>query len=417
MIKLPKEIKKLLSACRENGGYAYIVDQSLKDSILEIEPETWEILTDVSGDVLKRILPEGNEISERLFKSKIGISKDQNSKAEKDVEFRRYNGSIEDYIEEKIIGADAVAYDGENLIDPYDGYKDIKNEVIKLLYDPDEMFRENPLAMLDAIQAAADTNFDITKKLGTSIERNASLLKSADKKVLTDRFTKLLVSRYTGKGLQLLDRCGLLAVLVGERIYKGRKKKEKQAFELYKQHVDQTMRIEERRIVSFYLGFWKNNDVKAMDNLAFDPALRAKLVFAHKHLSDMHYMNNAVDLKDYLYKYGLEAYKFVDDIAKIQTRVYGLDTSPIGKRFALMNNIIAKEEPVFLEDLSMNSEVLIAEGLAKDQKDAEKMLDMLVHVVHRHPEYNEPVKLLSQAYRINKNVLRKLKYKSYGHKL
>ena len=72
---------------------------------------------------------------------------------------------------------------------------------------------------------------------------------------------------------------------------------------------------------------------------------------------------------------------------------------------------------VFLEDLSMNAETLMKEGLAKDQQEADSLLDLLVYIVHRHPDYNEPHLLLSQVYRLNKNPLKKYRYKYLTKKL
>ena len=64
----------------------------------------------------------------------------------------------------------------------------------------------------------------------------------------------------------------------------------------------------------------------------------------------------------------------------------------------------------------MKAHVLIEEGLAKDQEDADDMIELLLYIVHRRPDYNEPNKLLSQAYRLNKNPLKKMRTRLYGKK-
>ena len=153
-----------------------------------------------------------------------------------------------------------------------------------------------------------------------------------------------------------------------------------------------------------------------MKNLDLKPELVEKLKFTHKHLPELFYIRGAVDLKDFLYKYGMESYTFLDNVSKIQAKVYNLDTRPIATRFALLRSIAANNEPVFLEDLSMKAQVLIDEGLAKDWQEAEELLNLLVYIVHRHPDYNEPRKLLSQVYRLNHNPLRKLRCRLYGKK-
>lgn len=387
MIKLPKEIKNVLLTLQSKDYFAYVYGKALKDIVLRKEPKVWTILTDAKTGRLAEIVPESKTLP---------------------VQITCFDGTIDDYFQETYMRADAVVFDGNNFLDPDGGLRDIEKEIIKTLYDPDELFQDDPLRMFDMILAAADTNFDIDLKLCKSIIKNSALLDKVDKRLLTERFVQLLTSPHTGKGLRMLDGCSLLPHIVGEKLYKARSKKEINAFKLYCENIDGTQKIADRRIVSFYLGFFDHRDIKAMNNLPFSPDVKEKLVFAHEHLSDIQYIKNPIQLKGFLYKYGLEAYEFLISITKVQSKVYQFDAQKIINLHMAIQEIGAKNEPVFREDLAMNAETLIKENLAKDQDAANKLLDMLIYIVHRHPDYNNPVRLLSQAYRLNKSILKRI---------
>ena len=416
MAKLPKEIRKILLTLQDRNQYAYVFGKSLKDLVLGKEIDIWNILTGANTSQILKLFPEGETVSGEPFQIEFEVESEGKSSKIHLVHITCFEGTMDEYLQTQFIKADTIAFDGKDFLNPYCGLEDIENETIEILCDSEELFRSDPVKMFDIVQAAADTNFDIAPRLRTSIKNNAVLLKNVDKSLLTECFGRLLVSAHTGKGLRMLDTCCILPVIMGESLYKTRGKREIKAFNLYCENIDKTKRIADRRIVSFYLGFWNNRDIKAMKNMQFNAEFREKLLFAHKHLSDLHYIKKVVELKDFLYMYGLEAYNFLNDIAKVQAKIYGLDTKNIINMHATIKEIAAKNEPVFLEDLSMNAEALIKEGLAKDQYEADRMLNMLVYIVHRHPDYNEPVLLLSQAYRLNKSIFTRIRYSFVGGK-
>lgn len=420
MKKIPASIKRLLLQIKNQGFYAYLVGKCLEYELIGREADHWTIITNASEAALKKtdlIVDEGNKNNSDNWICSLEYKQKDNSKSTWRIFIKRQDNSAEAFFEDKLFTVDSVGYDGENYYDPYEGKEDIKNEVIDLVYTPQEYLEQHPEDLLTIVEKIAETGYDLSHELFSVLISKGGILTSQDKKTLTEKFQNIMTGEFTGKALKVMDETGMLAFLVGEHLYKNRNKKEREAFQKYIQNIDRTKRILDRRIVSFYLGFWKKKDMRAMDNLDYDDDLKEKLRFAHQHLSDLYYLHKPTDLKDYLYKYGLKMYNFVDNISKIQARVYGLKTDGIGRRHMILQKIALENEPVFLEDLSMNAETLMKEGLAKDQQEADSLLDLLVYIVHRHPDYNEPHLLLSQVYRLNKNPLKKYRYKYLTKKL
>lgn len=420
MKRVPISIKRLLQQIKSQGFYGYLIGRCLEYELIGNEVDCWIILTNASEAALKKTdlkIKEEGKINSNNRIYNLEYKRKDNSKSTLEIVIQRQSDSAEEYFEDKLFTIDAVGFDGEEYYDPYEGKSDIENEVIDLLYEPKEYLEQNPQDLLTIVEKVSETGYNLSNDVHSAMTFCRTKMTDLDKKLITEKFQKIMTGRFTGKALRVMDETGVLAFVVGERLYKNRNKKERDAFQKYIQNIDQTKRILDRRIISFYLGFWKRKDMRAMDFLDYDNELKEKLRFAHQHLSDLYYLHKPTDLKDYLYKYGLEMYNFVDNISKVQAKVYGLKTDGIGRRYMILQKIAAENEPVFLADLSMNAETLIKEDLAKDQQDAESLLHLLVCIVHRHPSYNEPHLLLSQAYRLNKNPLKKYYYKYLLKKL
>ena len=54
-IKIPKDVKKILDTLYQNGYEAFIVGGCVRDSILGIEPNDWDIATSAKPDDIIRV--------------------------------------------------------------------------------------------------------------------------------------------------------------------------------------------------------------------------------------------------------------------------------------------------------------------------------------------------------------------------
>jgi len=88
------------------------------------------------------------------------------------------NLSVEDdlYRRDFTVNAMAISLDGNILIDPLNGLKDLKLKKIRMVYD--KSFKDDPLRMLRAIQFAARFEFEIEPVTFKAIRKYANLIKS-----------------------------------------------------------------------------------------------------------------------------------------------------------------------------------------------------------------------------------------------
>lgn len=115
-------------------------------------------------------------------------------------------------------------------LDPFNGYEDLKNGLIKTPLDPGQTFSDDPLRMMRAVRFASQLNFTIDETTLESIKENAGRISIVSMERIVTEFNKILLSERPSKGLMLLDSTGLLALVFPEiEKLKGVEKKEGKA--------------------------------------------------------------------------------------------------------------------------------------------------------------------------------------------
>ncbi len=95
------------------------------------------------------------------------------------------------------------------VIDPFDGQRDLKNKIIKTPLDPNVTFSDDPLRMMRAARFAAQLEFEIDNDTYAAIVSNRERLKIISAERITEELFKLLRSRVPSLGLWILFETGL----------------------------------------------------------------------------------------------------------------------------------------------------------------------------------------------------------------
>lgn len=401
MIKLPKEVNKLMSIVEQEGFHIYAAGDCVRDSLAGGTPVDWDLLTDAPLDVLKK-LPEGEVISEKSAVVRFDYTTEENPEAPiVDVA----SADIEKVLAGKgfTVCAMAESLQGD-FIDNYGGRDDVKKKLIRTIGEPKELFEREPLYMFRAVRLAAEMGFDISKDIYEAILAKEELAAGVEKSKIREEFGRLMEAPFVGKGLKLLVGCGLVPYVIGMDTAKKLSSREIANLEGLAAGLEKTKCVRERRLGMFYLCFEKKRADSAIEYLEYDNELRQHL-FDGVHLQEtLYFMRNEVDLKDFLLEYGLERYDYVHNLSKAYVIVYGSPDIKIKNRLYLMDEITRKREPVYIEDLKITGEDLIESGIAEGEKVGELLL-MLAKHVHRKPEDNNREALMENARKLAKNRL------------
>lgn len=102
------------------------------------------------------------------------------------------------------------------LIDPFNGQKDLEEKVIRTPLDPDITFSDDPLRMMRAIRFATQLDFNIQPETFASIKKNAERIAIISQERVTDELNKIILSKKPSIGFVLLEEAGLLKLIFPE---------------------------------------------------------------------------------------------------------------------------------------------------------------------------------------------------------
>lgn len=231
--KIPEEVRNIsarLSAAKFDN---FLVGGCVRDLLLGREPKDWDITT--------AALPR--EI-EGLFESTfyendygtVGIVHETPSVESTRVvevtpyrtesgysDFRRpdevrWAKTLEEDLKRRDFTVNALAYDiaKEELIDLFEGKRDLEKKILRTVGDPSERFHEDALRMLRALRFASELGFAIEGETLAAIEKSRELLAHISKERIRDEFIKIIMSPAPSIALGLATQLGLLSFISPE---------------------------------------------------------------------------------------------------------------------------------------------------------------------------------------------------------
>lgn len=208
-----------------DAGYeAYIVGGAVRDLLLKQTPKDFDIATNAHPEQIKRVFRNCRLVGRRFRLAHILFGREiievatfraapqENEK----MQDRRVDGggflvrdnvygSIEDDALRRDFTINALYYDPiKNIvIDFTDGLSDLKSQQLKLIGDPDQRFREDPVRMLRAVRFEAKLDFALPAMLVGAIYQMGYLLQTVSPARMFDEVIKLFLS---GQGTKIYHR-------------------------------------------------------------------------------------------------------------------------------------------------------------------------------------------------------------------
>ena len=110
----------------------------------------------------------------------------------------------------------SVASVKKNLIDPFEGQKDLQNKILKTPLAPDATFSDDPLRMMRALRFAAQLDFAVDHKTLESVFNNKERIKIISAERIQEELIKLLSCPKPSVGLTLMFQTHLLDFILPE---------------------------------------------------------------------------------------------------------------------------------------------------------------------------------------------------------
>jgi poly(A) polymerase len=235
-LEVPEPLSRLGEAFREAGHELYLVGGYVRDSLLGGAGPDVDATTDAHPREIKRLLGpraqhlwtvgerfgtigarvDGYAVEVTTYRSDLYTEGSRHPEV-------RFGESLEEDLARRDFTVNAVAADalsGE-ILDPFDGRRDLEMGVIRPVGEPLDRMRDDPLRMLRAVRFEATLSnpekpFAMTTDLEEAIRNNAHWLGSISAERIRDEFEKILLSQNVTSGLRTLVRLGLMPYIVPE---------------------------------------------------------------------------------------------------------------------------------------------------------------------------------------------------------
>ena len=119
------------------------------------------------------------------------------------------------------INAMALSLNSENygeLVDPFNGMRDLDLGVIRTPLDPDITYNDDPLRMMRAVRFATQLGFTIVPESIDALKRNAARLEIISMERIHIELNKIILAKRPGQGFKILAKTGLLEQFFPEMV-------------------------------------------------------------------------------------------------------------------------------------------------------------------------------------------------------
>jgi tRNA nucleotidyltransferase/poly(A) polymerase len=254
LVQLPAEVVKIIRVFEKNGFEIYIVGGAVRDMLMEKPVYDWDFTTNATPQKMLKLLQKMDAYYSNEFGT-VGIP--NASEGERPFEITTYRTehgysdlrrpdnvswgkSLEEDLKRRDFTINSMALAlgkteaqknkgtkekklsmhyvlcSMNLIDLYDGQKDLDKKLVRAVGDANERFGEDALRMMRAVRIAAELGFTIEQKTLDAIKTNATLINKIAKERVKDELFKILASAFPYEGIMILKNVGLMEQILPE---------------------------------------------------------------------------------------------------------------------------------------------------------------------------------------------------------
>lgn len=262
---MPAEVLVVMDELEKAGFEAYVVGGCVRDLLLGKVPKDWDVTTNARPEEIQKLFPDSvyeNEFGTVGIKIKNQKSKikntDKNAKIENAKIIRtedsdevteivevttyrieskysdkrhpdevRFARTLEEDLGRRDFTINALALKSQKskvkskkgnfeIVDLFNGRKDLEKKLIRAVGKAEERFDEDALRMMRAVRFSVTLGFEIEKETLAAIKKLARNLKHISQERIRDELEKIILSSAPARGIELLEECGLLAMILPE---------------------------------------------------------------------------------------------------------------------------------------------------------------------------------------------------------
>jgi tRNA nucleotidyltransferase (CCA-adding enzyme) len=230
---IPEGILSIYKKVQRSGYDVYLVGGCTRNLLLKKEVKDWDMTTNAAPEQILKIFPDGfydnqfgtvgiptNNVEITTFRTEHGYSDKRRPDKVK------WGKNIEEDLARRDFTINSIGLKlnarrstlDAQIIDPFNGQKDLDRKIIKAVGDPKMRFKEDALRLLRAIRITTELGFTIEDNTWKEIQKDASLIEHVSGERIQIEFLRILKSEHAYEGIMLLKNSSLLKYLLPELI-------------------------------------------------------------------------------------------------------------------------------------------------------------------------------------------------------
>lgn len=226
--KLPPQVKKIAAALNANGKEAFLVGGAIRDALLGRSVHEYDMASNAEPDeivkIFRRTVPtgikhgtilvlmDGLEVELTTYRSDGDYSDGRRPDSV------CYSETIEEDLSRRDFTINAIALNLQNgeLLDLFDGERDLERGIIRTVGEPNKRFNEDGLRIMRACRFAAKLGFEIEEETFEAISGALDVFKLVSKERVRDELNGILLSADPARGIEIMRKSGILEEVLPE---------------------------------------------------------------------------------------------------------------------------------------------------------------------------------------------------------
>lgn len=224
-----RNVVSVLETLTQAGYEAYLVGGSIRDGLIGMHPKDFDVATSAHPEQIRALFRNCRLIGRRFRLAHVRFGRDvievatfrasHLNVAEEDTHLSHQSdeglllrdnvfGTLDEDAVRRDFTANALYYrhtDGA-ILDFVNGYEDIRHKCLRLIGEPEQRYREDPVRMLRAVRFAAKLDFDLEPATAAPIPKLADLLGLIPPARLFEEFLKMFLSGHAQAVWPLLNQ-------------------------------------------------------------------------------------------------------------------------------------------------------------------------------------------------------------------
>lgn len=208
-IILPENVVLILDRLKKYGSIGYVVGGCVRDSIIGLQPNDWDITTPLLPGVVKNLFSDYHVIDTGIKHGTVTVVIDDE---QYEITTFRIDGKysdnrhpdnvhftdrLEEDLKRRDFTINAMAYNPDvGLIDKFGGMDDLMCARIRCVGNPKERFEEDGLRILRALRFAITLGFNINHDTNLCLKQSTNLLRNVSKERINSELCKMLSTKF-----------------------------------------------------------------------------------------------------------------------------------------------------------------------------------------------------------------------------